>query len=69
MVNQGNFVDSRSIGELRAELIVEIKITMRNPAVLEVFSNLQVTEEVLSSAVDDRDPLLTQLMLVVVTEN
>ena len=66
MVDQGHLAYGLWIRKLGPELIVEVKVAVRDMAIGKVCNNLQVREEVLTAAIDDGYPLLAQLELVVI---
>ena len=68
VVNQCDLLDGRCIWKLLPKLIVEVKLVLRDLAVLEVLHDLQVAEEIISVAVDDRYPRLAKFQRVVVGE-
>ena len=65
MVNQCHFIDRVSGRILCSELIVEIQLFLTDLALLKMCRDLQVAEEIGAVAVDDGDPLLAELLLVV----
>ena len=68
VIYQSDFFDGRSIWKLLPKLIVEVKLVLRDLAVLEVLHDLQVAEEISSVAVDDRYPRLPEFQSVVIGE-
>ncbi len=68
VIDQGNLIYGVGIRVLSPELVPEVKVVLRDLAVLEMLGNLQVAEEVLASAVNDGNPLLVELLGVKVSQ-
>ena len=60
VIDEGHLLDSGRIGVLLPKLIVEVKLILGDLAVCQVLHDLEVAEEILAPAIDDRDPLLIE---------
>ena len=65
VIDKSHIFDFASVRELSSELIVEVKVIQTDLAILQMSCDLQVAEEVSFVAVDNWNPLLAQLLLVV----
>ena len=68
VIYQCDFLDGRCIWKLLPKFVVEVKLVLRDLAVLEVLHDLQVAEEISSIAVDNRYPRLPEFQSIVIGE-
>lgn len=69
VIDQRHLVDARYIRVLLSELIHEIEVALGNLGISQVLHDFEVAEEIFAAAVDHGDPLLLQLLTVVVGQD